>query len=212
MTAGDKEGALKLFEKALTLATREEPSRIATPLFCDDPNVPRYLLPGEERVHDIVREILANDEWTFREWSAVLPRNPECMLAAARLMKSRGKSEADTLLDLILADRQPREAGMMTTPLARAARAEALALKARWRESEEEYRLAIEAVDDDMIRRSWWFNLADIERQLDDETQRQTALRAALADARDDISRRAIEIQRPNSARSLTRPSGPKAN
>ena len=32
-----------------------------------------------------------------------------------------------------------------------------------------------------MIRRSWWFNLADIALRLNDETQRQAAIRAALA-------------------------------
>ena len=52
------------------------------------------------------------------------------------------------------------------------------------------YRLAIELIDDDTIKRSWWFNLADIELRLDDESQRQTALRAALAvSPSDDISR-----------------------
>ena len=65
--------------------------------------------------------------------------------------------------------------------LALAARAEAFALKSRWKESEQQYRRAIELIEDETIKRSWWFNLADIELRLDDESQRQTALRAALA-------------------------------
>ena len=65
-----------------------------------------------------------------------------------------------------------------------------------------DYRLAIELVDDEKIKRSWWFNLADIELQLQDETQWQSALRAALAASpADEISRRATEAQRLNSRR-----------
>ena len=67
----------------------------------------------------------------------------------------------------------------------------------RLKDAEQEYRQAIELVDNDVIRRSWWFNLADIARRLNDESQRQTALRAAGAVASsDDISRRVISIQR----------------
>jgi tetratricopeptide (TPR) repeat protein len=212
MAAGDKEGALKIFEKALSVATRDLPSRAAMPQFSDDPSVPRYLLPGEERVRDIVLEMLAKDEWTFREWSAALPKDPRTILAAARMLKKKGSSETDTLLDLVLDDHHLNEGSRATSALARAARAEALALKSRWRESEEQYRLAIEAADDDTIKRSWWFNLADVELRLDDEIQRQSALRAALADASDEISRRATENQGANSTRPLSVSSGPKAN
>ena len=83
--------------------------------------------------------------------------------------------------------------------VALAARAEAFALKSRWKEAEKNYRLAIESVDDEKIKRSWWFNLADIELRLDNESQRQTALRAALPFPADEISRRAADIQRANS-------------
>ena len=60
-------------------------------------------------------------------------------------------------------------------------------------------------VDNDLVRRSWWFNLADIAQQFD-EGQRQTALRAALAVASsDDITRRASQIQKTGDTRARPR-------
>ena len=64
-------------------------------------------------------------------------------------------------------------------------------LRSRWPEAAEQYRQAIDRVDNDLIRRSWWFNLADIAQRLNDEPQRQAAIRAALAvHSSDDITRR----------------------
>jgi hypothetical protein len=83
----------------------------------------------------------------------------------------------------------------------------------RWSEAAELYRRAIETIDDDTVKRSWWFNLADIAFRLDDERQRQAALRAAVAVASsDDITRRATDIQRAARARSLSRSPGFRAN
>ena len=94
-----------------------------------------------------------------------------------------------------------------------AARAEAFALRSRWSEADQLYRQAIESIDDATIQRSWWFNLADIAFRLDDETQRQAALRAASAVAfSDDITRRATDIQRATRSRPVTRSPGVKAN
>ena len=90
-----------------------------------------------------------------------------------------------------------------------AARAEAHALLSHWKEAEEEYHQAIELVDDDTIRRSWWFNLADIAFRLEDEGQRRTALSAALAvQTSDDISRRATDSQRSAGQRARLRSTG----
>ena len=76
-----------------------------------------------------------------------------------------------------------------TIPRLLAARAEALCLRSRWKEAAEQYRQAIERVDNDLIRRSWWFNLADVAQRLNDEGQRQAAFRAVLAvHNSDDIS------------------------
>ena len=87
-----------------------------------------------------------------------------------------------------------------------AARAEALALKSRWRDALEQYRLAIDLIDDETIKRSCWFNLADIAFRLDDEAQRQAALRAALAVATsDDITRRVTDKERSAAPRARLR-------
>ena len=50
LEAGKKEGALNLYRQALAIEARGEFSQVAPPRFNDDQGVPRYLLPGEERV------------------------------------------------------------------------------------------------------------------------------------------------------------------
>jgi len=212
LAAGEKEAALKLYGQSLSVAMSGESSRAAVARFSEDPTAPRYVLPGEERVRDIVRELASRKEWTFAEWSAVLPDSAVVRLVAARLLREQGPSEAETLLDLVLNERRTPKAEATARALTLAARAEAFALRSRWREAGEQYRQAIELIDDDTIKRSWWFNLADIAGRLDDDNQRQAALRAAMAVASDDITRRATEIQRTTRARPTPRSTGVKAN
>ena len=213
MAAGKKEDALKLYGRSLSVALPSESSRAAIPRFSDDPGVPRYLLPGEEQLRDIVRELVSNNAWTFAEWSAVLPQTPIVLIATARQLREQGRGEAEAVLDLILAEKSIPKDLDTTGPVTLAARAEACALRSRWNEADQLYRRAIESIDDATIQRSWWFNLADISFRLNDETQRQLALRAALAVASsDDITRRATDIQRATRARPATRSPGVKAN
>jgi hypothetical protein len=213
LAGGRKDDAKRMYGKALALLTFDEVAPRSVPRFSDDPAVARYLLPGEERVRDILRELLAKNEWTISEWSEILPRDPTAALAAARLLRELGRSEAGALLDLVLADRQQMAGAGTSGALARAARAEAFALASRWRDALEEYRLAIEQIDNKTIKRSWWFNLADIALRLDEEGLRQDAFQAALAVASsDDIARRVTDIQRSNSVRPRARTRGPKAN
>ena len=98
LAAGNKTEALNMYLRALAVLTPAEPFRSAIPRFCDDPNVPRYLLPGEERQREILRELVANES-AFPEWSAAIPKNLTTTLAAARLLKEKGSREADALLD-----------------------------------------------------------------------------------------------------------------
>ena len=132
-------------------------------------------------MRDIVRELLSKNEWTFDEWSAALPENPTALLAAARLLTRAGQRARRTRCSTWSLDESSDRSRAPNRPdaLTLAARAEAFALQSRWREAEQQYRLAIELIDDETIKRSWWFNLADIELRLDDESQRQAALRAA---------------------------------
>jgi tetratricopeptide (TPR) repeat protein len=209
LTAGRKDEALKLFGRALSVAIPEKVTRFRAPRFSEDPGVRRYLLPGEEQVREIVAELVSQNVWTFEEWSRALPESPIVLIATARLLRERGRGEAEKLLDIILKERaiplDPVEAG----PVTLAAHAEAFALRSRFKESGQLYRRAIESIDDSTIRRSWWFNLAEIAYQSDDEIERQAALRSATAVAfSDDITRRATDIQRATQTRST----GVKAN
>jgi tetratricopeptide (TPR) repeat protein len=212
--AGKKDAALRLYEQALTVASANGLSRTATPRFHDDLATQRYLLPGEDAVRDIVADMASRGDWTFREWSKGLPQNPTVLIATARLLREQRRDEALPLLELLLkADGAPSMGGA-ADPRALAARAEALAMMgSRLKDAEQEYRQAIERVDNDLIRRSWWFNLADIARRLNDESQRQSALLSAMATrTSDDISRRVISIQRAaDSLAPMTIPSA-KAN
>ena len=209
LAAGRKDEALKLFSRAIAVAVPEKVTRFRVPRFSEDPGVRRYLLPGEEQVREIVVELVSQNVWTFEEWSRALPETPIVLIATARLLRERGRNEAEKLLDVVL--REPAiplntaEAG----PVALAARAEALALRSRFKESGQLYRQAINSIDDQTIRRSWWFNLAELAYQSEDEIERQAALRSATAVAfSDDITRRATDIQRATQTRST----GVKAN
>jgi tetratricopeptide (TPR) repeat protein len=213
LAAGQKQAALRLYGRALRLANPAARSATGVPRFSDDPGVPRYLLPGEDRVREIVREVVKSNHWPFSEWSGQVPRTAVTSLAAGRFLREQGLAEAATLLDVVLQDPEGRAADGKADALTLAARAEACALRSRWREAGELYRRAIEAIDDDTIKRSWWFNLADIAFRLDDERQRAAALRAAVAVASsDDITRRATDIQRAMSARSVSRSINVRAN
>jgi tetratricopeptide (TPR) repeat protein len=197
LAEGKKDAALRLYEQALTVAASSGISRSATPRFLDELSAQRYLLPGEDALRDIITEMSSRAEWTFGDWSKALPRHPAVLLATARLLRESRNPDAERFLDLILEMERSRPDGGPADPGMLAARAEALALRSRLKDAEQEYRQAIELVDNDVIRRSWWFNLAEIARRLNDEGQRQTALRAAMAVATsDDISRRVISIRR----------------
>jgi hypothetical protein len=197
LSAGRKEAALAMYGRALAAAVPENSSRTAMPWFSDDPGVPRYLLPGEQEAREILRDLVTRSELRVSDWSNLLPDSPVLVLAAARLLREQGSSEADSLLERLDGDLAANTAAKPATATALAARAEASALKSRWRDADRLYREAIELVSDETIRRSWWLNLADVAFRLEDDDKRQAALRAAMAvAASDDIRRRAADIQR----------------
>jgi tetratricopeptide (TPR) repeat protein len=212
LATGHKQDALRMYAAALNLAIKRGPVRVAPPQYSNDPQAPRYLLPGEECVRDVVVELLSKRPWTFDEWSAALPKSSMAFVAAARVLREQSLSEAQVLIDRVMDLREPVEAVPAARALTLAARAEACALQSGWKQAEEQYRLAIEVCEDETIKRSWWFNLADIEQRLDNEGQRQIALRAAAVPSGDDIARRAADIQRANIAPSFSRFNGTKAN
>jgi hypothetical protein len=210
LDSGKKQAALRLYYRALSAASDGGLSRSVTPRFAEDPGARRYfyLLPSEDAVRDIVAELADREELAFVEWSRALPHHPVVWLATARLLRERRRPEADALLDQILADDWGEKDQGAADPRLLAARGEALMLRSRWQEAAKQYQQAIERVDNELIRRSWWFNLADIAQRLDDEGQRQAALRAALAvHSSDDISRRVSLLQKSADAKVKPRPS-----
>lgn len=199
MDSGKKEAALRMYHRALAAAADGGLSRSVTPRFAEDvqPRRVYYLLPSEDAVRDIVAELATRGGLDFHEWSQALPHNPVVLLATARILRERDRPEADALLDRILGDDWGAAGRTPVDPRLLAARGEALMLRGQWPEAAEQYRLAIDRVDSDLIRRSWWFNLADIAQRRGDESQRQAALRAALAaSSSDDISRRVGLLQK----------------
>ncbi len=204
MDSGKKDAALRLYHRALAAAADGGLSRSITPRFAEDPTARRffYLLPSEDAVRDIVAELATREGLEFGEWSRALPHNPIVLLATARLLRERDRPEVDALLDRILGNDWGATEQTPADPRLLAARGEAFMLRSRWPEAAEQYRQAIDRVDNELIRRSWWFNLADIAQRLDDEGQRQAALRAALAvNNSDDISRRVGLLQKSGDAK-----------
>jgi hypothetical protein len=215
LAAGHRDAALHLYSQALLIGSSAEPARGTVPGFNKDPAVARYLLPGEERVRDIARSLVSATDWKFADWSRALPTDPTTLLAVARLLREVDRSEAEDLLKEIINEPPLSVDRQGPSGRALAARAEAFALLSRWKQAAEQYHQAIELAGDDTIRRSWWFNLAEIAQRLDDQRERDTALRAALVSGpSDEISRRAANLQRTTAAplTPIVRSTNPKAN
>ncbi|HKM56434.1 MAG TPA: hypothetical protein VJY33_23725 [Isosphaeraceae bacterium] len=217
--SGRKEAAVRVYRQALQLACRCDRSPSASlassvgPAFDDDSRVRRYYLPGEATAREIVRELLADVGWSLQGWTEAVPRHSVATLAAARLLREQERPEAQKLLEEILASGTEDFQNGSELAIHMATRAEAFALLAQWREAQRQYQQAIDQIDDVTTRRCWWFNLASIALQLDDEAQRKAALQAALeVSASDDISRRALELQRASQSLGRLRPGVTKAN
>jgi len=211
--AGKKESAIRVYRQALRIACDSDLGPASKPTFNDEPNVRRYFLPGETTARAIVRELIANADWTFQDWSEALPKNTVAILAAARLLREHERPEAQALLKQILNQEQEIASAGAERAVQTAMIAEAHALLSQWREAEQQYHQAIDRISNPTIKRSWWFNLASVALQFNDEAQRKVALEAALeAPTSDDISRRALELRRASEPLGRLRSSGTKAN
>jgi hypothetical protein len=195
LVANRKESALWAYRSALSMASAAECERLGAPSFIEDPQVGRYTLPGEDLIAPIVRD-LAEHGGPYAQWSGALPKSAVVALAAIRVLRERTSPDADTALDALLAGTgEPSSAFAGAAGLA--ARAEAHALRSQWAEAEESYRQALDLMPDGSFRRSWFVNLAEIEKRLGNDTRRREALEAAKgtgADAKSEISRRAAEL------------------
>jgi len=211
--AGRKEAAIRVYRQALRIACANDCAPAWKPTFNDEPTVRRYFLPGETTARAIVRELINDADWTFQDWSEALPKNTVAVLAAVRLLCEHERPEAQALLKQILNQEQENGATGAEGAVQTAMIAEAHALLSQWREAEQQYHQAIDRMSDLAVKRSWWFNLASVAIQSNDESQRKVALEAALeAPASDDIRRRALELQRISEPPGRLRPTGNKAN
>ena len=213
--AGKKESAIRVYRQALRIACDNGIAAYSKPTFNDEPNVRRYFLPGETTARAIIRELIAEADWTFQDWSEALPRNSVATPggSSACSANTSGRKLKRCSNRFSTQDQEIVSAGAERA-VQTAMIAEAHALLSQWKEAEQQYHQAIDLISDLTIKRSWWFNLASVALQFNDEAQRKVAIEAALeAPATDDISRRALELQR-NSEQPLgrLRPSGTKAN
>lgn len=190
LDAGKTDAALEVDRQALALAATTAPNGAEVPAF--DPQTRRFLLPGESRVARIVADLAEHEGWSFAQWSSTLGGSPVATLAAYRALRKNEGLDAGEALDLLIAnpgdDSQP--------PLALAAKGEALAFRERWDEASQCYQAAIERMPVDLIRRSWWVNVAAIADRQGDTAQ----TRAAWANAKgsrpgDPIARRVAEAE-----------------
>jgi hypothetical protein len=181
------------------MAARSELARPAAPAFLEDVEARRYALPSEDLIAGVVRDLAVRGAWTYRDWSAVVPRGTAAPLVTARILREQGSPDAGAALDAALAEAGPgdrTEAGPQGA-VRLAAHAEALALKGRWAEAEARYRQAIDLMPVDVVRRAWWLNVADIDLRLNEESKRLRALEAAKStDLKDEVTQRAVELQR----------------
>ncbi len=102
LKAGKRDAALKAYREALEMASGAEPSRLAAPAFIDDTQVRRYALPFEDLIGAVVRDMAAQEDWAFEQWSEALPRFAVAPLVAARTLRERGTPDADRPLDALL--------------------------------------------------------------------------------------------------------------
>jgi hypothetical protein len=215
--AGKTAAAVSAYREALSMAERTDPARCGNLTFHDDLRVSRYGLPAEELIAGVIRDMAAAPSWTYAEWGQAVPMRSTSALVAARVLAESGSRDAAAALDaVVLAREGPEEGPVDGDPVGLeavrvAARAEALALKRRWREADEEYRRAIELMPVDTVRRSWWFNVASIASEMSADGPRQAALDAAkTADPKDEITQRVVDAQK--QARYVARSSGRRSD
>ncbi|HEV3120701.1 MAG TPA: hypothetical protein VGY53_02305 [Isosphaeraceae bacterium] len=198
LEAGKTDAALRVYASAMDMAVRAELADLDPPTFREDPDHPRYRLPCEDLLAPIVGHLAEQRDIPFTRWSSLLPPHAVAPLATAEALRSRGRvEESDQAVALALSRASGPPPEGCSTALHLAAGAEALALKEQWAEAEVRYRQAIELVTIDVIRRSWWLNLADLYLRLNDDARKRLAWEYAKStDAKDEVTQRAVALQK----------------
>jgi len=208
LAAGKPEAALRAFREALEMAARADLERAGVPAYLEDAQVRRYALPTEDQVGAVVRAMSGSGAWSYKDWAGALPRGTAAAAVAARALRESNSPDAVAALDAALAEGEAEAAngspastgpvaGRAAAAVRLAAWAEALAMKQRWAEARDRYRQAVDLMPVDALRRAWCVNLADLASRLGEDQERQRALEdAKVADLKDEVTRRAVDLQR----------------
>jgi hypothetical protein len=211
--AGKHNAAIEVCKRALMLRSNPEWFRDLDVSFNDDPSAQRYFLPGEKSARTVIRELLSNSGGSLRKWTEAVSSSNVATLAMARILQEKGHSEAQNVLQEISGHVERSAPTGDETAIHRAVCAEAYALLSQWNKAIEQYRVAVDQTDNTTIKRSWWFNVASIASHISDENQRTAALQSVLeTPSSDEISRRALDLQRRLAHVGPIRVSGRKAN
>lgn len=190
LAEGKRDAALRAFRSAIDLAADTEGDH-ALPGF-DAKVTHRYLLPREELIAGVVRELVGRPELAWEQVAEVISPYPAAALVAARMLQERSRPEADAALRLALGDSPVEETSGNQRAVRLMARAEAFSLQDRGDDALAAYREAAELAADEPVRRMISFNLADIaDRRKDDATARAALEVARGTGADDEIGRRA---------------------
>ena len=166
LAAGKKDAALRAFRAALEMAARADvvaagvaglPRRPAgPPLRPADRRPARRRRPRDGRFRRLVVQGLGR---------RLAPRDGRGGRSPPGSSASRAAPTPRAALDAALAEAEA-DAAADDSPTAEAVRlaagAEALAMKQRWADARDRYRRAIDLMPVELVRRAWWFNLADL--------------------------------------------------
>ena len=194
--AGKVEASLGAFRSAFEMASKAARRDLDPPSFDADPRYRRYALPHESLLGFVARVMVGSGDWTLDQWDQALPRFATARVAVAKALRGKDSLTSDRVLDRAIARADEPRADTADAGEDRAAVAEALALRRRYPEAKEAYRRAIEAVADDLTRRRWSINLAEIALRDNDQRARALALDAARGtETTDEITKRALDLQ-----------------
>jgi hypothetical protein len=162
LAAGKVDAGLAAYGQAIRMAATVELKRASMPSFVDDSRDHRFLLPLEETVGDLVRDLDERTPGGYAAWSKAIPDVPIAELAVYRLLTTRNRPERDLAFDRLAA--LPECQDPTAEALRLASQAEAAALRESYPGSIKLYEEAIAAMPDDVLRRTWQFNLGEVAR------------------------------------------------
>ena len=198
LAEGKIDSAKRAYQEALELACRASADASSRPTFHDEPKGGRFGMPLDEVISVIVADMADRPEWSTADWEGLLPEYAGAWLVATRLLRQRGDSTADRVLERAIALGDETPPSGCSLAFHEAAAAEALALDGRLEEARERYQEAIDDLrpDEEFCRRAWMFNLAELCGRLDDRKgQREALLAAMITDPNDPITAEAIRFQ-----------------